>query len=107
MSESAIWAVIAALGVGTFLIRYSFLGLIGDRPLPPLAERLLRYVPVAVLPALVTPLVLSPQATGGDFDPARALAAVAALIVGAWQCSTMGAIAAGMGTLFLGLLAFG
>ncbi|WP_424932461.1 AzlD domain-containing protein [Amaricoccus macauensis] len=107
MSDAAIWGIIAALGVGTFLIRYSFLGLIGDRQLPPLAERLLRYVPVAVLPALVTPLVLAPQATDGAFDPARALAAVAALSVGAWRRSTMAAIAAGMGVLLLGLWLFG
>ncbi len=103
MSDAALWGVIVALGIGTFLIRYSFLGLIGDRALPPLAAKLLRYVPVAVLPALVTPLVLTPQATGGAFDPARAMAALAVLAVGAWRRSTMAAIGAGMGVLFVGL----
>lgn len=35
MSESArIWLVILGLGVGTFAIRLSFLGLIGNRQLP-------------------------------------------------------------------------
>jgi branched-subunit amino acid transport protein len=100
MSDAGIWAVIFALGVGTFLIRFSFLSLIGDRALPPLVARLLRYVPVAVLPALVTPLVFAPQATGGAFDPARAIAAAAALAFGAWRRSVMGAIVAGMGVLF-------
>lgn len=107
MSAAETWAVIATLGVGTFLIRFSFLGMIGDRQLPPLATRMLRYVPVAVLPALVTPLVLSPQATDGAFDPARALAALAALAFGAWRNSVLGAIAAGMGALFLGLSILG
>ena len=32
MSET--WIVILALAVGTFLIRFSFLGIIGSRPLP-------------------------------------------------------------------------
>ena len=64
MSEGArIWLVILGLGAGTFAIRLSFLGLIGDRQLPGWAMRLLRYVPVSVLPALVAPLVVWPAAT--------------------------------------------
>ena len=32
MSETArIWVVIVALGIGTYLIRFSFIGLVGDR----------------------------------------------------------------------------
>jgi branched-subunit amino acid transport protein len=106
MSEARIWGVILALGIGTYLIRFSFLGIVGNRALPPLANRLLRYVPVAVLPALVTPLVLTPAATGGELDPARALAAAAALAFGAWRRSVLGAILAGMAVLYLGLWAF-
>ena len=30
-SSTAIWGIIAALGVGTFLVRFSFLGLLGNR----------------------------------------------------------------------------
>ena len=51
MTGSAeIWTVILVLGIGTFLIRFSFIGLVGDRALPAWAMRLLRYVPVAVMP---------------------------------------------------------
>jgi len=70
-STTEIWFIIAAMGIGTFLIRFSFLGLIGDRPMPAIVLRLLRYTPVAVLPAMVAPLVVWPDATGGDFDPVR------------------------------------
>lgn len=105
MSDARIWAIIIALGIGTYLIRFSFIGAIGDRRLPPFANRLLRYVPVAVLPALVTPLILAPAATGGQFDPARAIAAAAALAFGAWRRSVLGAILAGMLALYLGLWA--
>lgn len=102
-STAEIWFVVAVLGVGTFLIRFSFLGLIGDRPMPPIVLRLLRYTPVAVLPAMVAPLVVWPDATGGDPDPVRIVAALAALGVGVWRKNTLWAIGAGAITLYLGL----
>lgn len=104
-----IWIVIVILGVGTFLIRFSFLGLIGSRPLPEWVLRHLRYTAVAVLPGLVAPLVLWPQATGGEPDPARMLAAVATIVVGLWTRSVLGAMAAGAVVLYgvIALMAFG
>ena len=106
MSENLrIWIVILALGAGTFLIRYSFIGLVGDRALPRWAMRLLRYVPVAVMPAIVAPLVVWPQATGGQTDPARLVAALVALAIGAATRSVLGAIVGGMATLYLALWA--
>jgi branched-subunit amino acid transport protein len=98
-----IWVVIAALGVGTFLLRYSFIGLVGDRQLPGWATRMLRYVPVAVIPALVAPLVAWPAASGGATDPARLAAALAALGIGAVTRSVIGAVFGGMGVLYLAL----
>jgi len=99
-SDAAIWGIILALGVGTWLIRFSFLGLIGDRQLPPWVLRHLRYTPVAVIPALIAPLVVWPRATEGETDPARLLAALAALAVGFGLRSVVGAILAGMGSLY-------
>ena len=60
-SDGQIWTIIAMMGVGTYLIRFSFLGLVGNRKLPEWALRHLRYTPVAVLPGLVAPLVLMPN----------------------------------------------
>ena len=108
MSPTArIWLVILVLGLGTFLIRLSFIGLVGQRELPAWANRLLRYVPVAVMPGLVAPLVVWPQATGGEPDPARLLAALAALATGALTRSLLGAIAAGMVVLYAALATLG
>jgi branched-subunit amino acid transport protein len=102
VSEAAtIWVAIVAIGVGTFLIRYSFIGLVGDRRLPDWATRLLRYVPMAVMPGLAAPLVVWPQATSGESDPARVLAALVALAIGAATRSVLGAIVGGMGVLYL------
>lgn len=103
MSET--WLVILALGLGTFAIRFSFLGLVGDRALPGWALRLLRYVPVAVLPALIAPLTVFPAATGGTPDSARLLAAGVALGVGAWSRNMLASVGAGMTALYLGLWA--
>lgn len=102
-STSEIWTIIVVLGIGTFLIRFSFIGLIGRRGLPDWAMRHLRYAPVAIIPGLVAPLVLWPEATGGTPDPARLLAALATLVVGMVTRSLLGAIAAGGATLYLTL----
>lgn len=100
MSDGEVWIVILSIAVGTFLIRFSFLGLIGERPLPAWTLRHLRYAPVAVIPGLLAPLVLWPQATGGETDPARLLAAFATLVVGVWSKSMLGAIVAGAVVLY-------
>ena len=102
-----IWAVILILALGTFVLRFSFLGGIGKRALPEWAMRGLRYTSVAVLPALIAPGTLWPAATGGQTDPARLLAAVATVIAGAALRSTVAAITAGLVTLYLGLWLLG
>jgi branched-subunit amino acid transport protein len=104
MGALEIWGIIMLLGIGTYLIRFSFLGLIGDRPLPPVVLRLLRYTPVAVIPGLVAPLVLWPEATGGTPDAPRLAAAAMTLLVGWRTRNLLAAIAAGGATLYAGLL---
>ena len=99
IDDTTFWALTIALGLGTFAIRFSFLGLLGGRELPEWALLHLRYVGVAVFPALFTPLVLWPDATGGDMDPVRIIAAIAAFLVGL-RGSVIGAIIARMGTFY-------
>ena len=103
MSRVELWAIVLALGLGTFLIRFSFLGLLGRRAMPPWVLRHLRYTGVAVLPGLVAPLVLWPAATGGHPDAPRAAAALAVVAVGLWRRSILWAMAAGAATLYAGL----
>lgn len=99
MTDATFWTVTILLGIGTFLIRFSFLGLMGGRELPDWALLHLKYVGAAVFPALITPLVLWPEATGGVTDPVRLIAAAAAFIAG-MRVSVIAAIVAGMGTLY-------
>lgn len=100
-SDLQIWAIILGMGIGTFVIRFSFLGLIGDRALPPFVLRLLRYTAVAVIPGLVAPLVVWPAATGGQPDPARMAAALVTLALGLWFRNVLLAVFGGVGALYL------
>ncbi|MEL6644519.1 MAG: AzlD domain-containing protein [Pseudomonadota bacterium] len=99
------WVVILAIGIGTFALRFSFLGGMGDRAFPAWALRLLRYTPVAVLPGLVAPLVFLPTAGASAPDPARIIAALVILIAGYTMKSAIWGMAAGAIT-FYGLAAF-
>lgn len=99
-SDVQIWLIIVLLGIGTFAIRYSFLGLIGDRELPEWVLRHLRYTPVAILPGLVAPLVLWPDATGGETDPARVAAAAVTVLIGYYFKAVVWAMIGGAATLY-------
>ena len=95
-----VWLIIGVLALGTFISRFSFLGLIGDRELPEWILRHLRYTAVAVLPALIAPVVLFPPATNGEVDPARLSAAIVTLAVGVWTRNVLWAIILGAATIY-------
>lgn len=98
-SAADIWIIIIAMGIGTYLIRLSFIGLIGDRDLPPWLLRMLRFTPVAVLPAVVAPMLVK---SGQTTDPMQIVAALVTLAVGLKTRSVLWAILAGF-VLYFGL----
>lgn len=100
MTDTQLWTVIIGLGVGSFVLRFSFIGLVGSRPMPDWLLRHLRYTAVAILPALVAPQALWPAATDGQFDPPRLAAALVTLAVGYVTKNTLAAIFSGAGTLY-------
>lgn len=106
-SNTETWIIIVLMAIGTYLIRFSFLGPLANMKMPPWALRLLRYTPVAVIPGLVAPLVLWPAATGGQPDLARTMAAATALALGAWTKNVIVAIFGGAGMLYLMLYLVG
>lgn len=101
ITQTALWITIIGLGIGSFFFRFVFLGIVGDRPIPAWLMRHLRYTAVAVLPALVAPQVLWPNATGGEPEPARLAAAAATIVVGLIFKNALAAMVAGGATLFL------
>ncbi len=54
-----IWLIMLGLAVGTFLIRISFILVLGRRQVPPLLSRALRFIPASILSALVVPQILT------------------------------------------------
>ena len=71
--------------------------------MPPWLLRHLRYTAVAIVPALIAPLVVWPTATGGQPDASRMAAAAVAITVGLLTKNVIAAILTGAGTLY-GLL---
>ncbi|MEL6566274.1 MAG: AzlD domain-containing protein [Pseudomonadota bacterium] len=98
IDTATLWTVIIGLGVGSFLLRFAFLGFVGDRPLPDWMLRHLRYTAVAILPALCAPLVAL-SGDGGTTEPSRLIAALATLIAGALSRNVFVGIGAGTATL--------
>ncbi|WP_164659384.1 AzlD domain-containing protein [Tropicibacter sp. Alg240-R139] len=103
IDPTTMWIVIVGMAVGSFVLRFVFIGFVGDRPLPPWLLRHLRYTAVAILPALIAPLVVWPAATGGQPDLPRTSAATVALVVGLLTKNVIAAIFSGAATLY-GLL---
>jgi branched-subunit amino acid transport protein len=107
IATSTLWTVMIVLGLGTFALRFVFLGLIGDRPMPDWLMRHLRYTAVAVLPGLVAPLVVWPTATDGVLDLPRLAAALTTLAVGYYTKNVLAAIFGGAAILYLLLYLMG
>lgn len=107
IDKTDLWIIIGGLALGSYALRFAFIGLVGSRSMPPWLLRHLRYTAVAILPALVSPLILWPPATGGAPDPARLSAAAATLLVGLWTRNVLAAIVSGAMTLYALLYLFG
>lgn len=101
IDRTIFWTVVVGLGLATYLIRFSFLGILGNHPLPLWLVRGLRYTAVAVLPALVAPAVLWPPATGGAPDPVRLATVAVTVLAGIFSRNMIAAIAAGGLTFYL------
>jgi branched chain amino acid efflux pump len=83
--EMSIWIVMAFIGALTFLTRLSFIALSGRWDAPPLFRSALRFVPVAILTAIVVPeLVMHTGTLDLSLTNARLLAGIIAILV-AWR----------------------
>lgn len=98
----ALGFLIAGMGIVTYAIRLSLILLLGRLAVPPLVRRALRFVPPAVLSALIFPELLLPGGTPmfSVWNP-RLLAGVLAGAV-AWKSkNVLLAIGAGMVALWV------
>jgi branched-subunit amino acid transport protein len=98
---AAILGVIVVVGVLTYAIRVSFFALFGRvDEVPRTVERALRFVPAAVLAALVVPAVVAADAGAGGVPVDRVVAAGLAGVV-AWRTEdVLATMVVGMGALW-------
>src|SRR5437667_4322909 len=85
MSQGLLWVTILIVGLLTLGIRLSFIVFMGKMRVSPIAQQALRFVPVAVLSALIAPALFFP---GNSLDlslsNSRLIAGLLATLV-AWR----------------------
>ena len=101
MSTPALWLTILGAGAVTFALRLSFIALLGRIRIPPTLRQALRFVPAAVLTAVVIPLLFYDD---GVLDVSlgneRLLAGLVASLI-AWRTrSVLFTLVGGMATLW-------
>jgi branched-subunit amino acid transport protein len=102
------WLLIAGMAGVTFAVRYPVLALVSRITLPDWAIRALRYVPVAVLTAIIVPAVAAPdgQTVRTELANAHLYAGLLAAWI-AWRTrSLLLTISAGMAVFFIWKLVF-
>jgi branched-subunit amino acid transport protein len=103
-----IWLVILLAGLVTYATRLSFILLLDRIKVPDWFRRGLRFVPVAVLSAIILPELTSPDGSLSLTLRNPQLAAGAVAILVAWRTKNMLlTILAGMAALFIFKAVFG
>lgn len=103
-----IWMVILGIGIATFLMRYCFIRIWGSVNKPAWLDAFLRYVPFAVMAALVSSsLVPSIKQAGLVWNNPFIWATLAAVLASAISKSLWLTILAGLSTLWIFPLLFG
>ena len=96
-----LWSVIAIVGALNYVSRLSFIALFARRHVPPLAVRAFRYVPAAMLTALVLPMIVGAPGEPVLAAAPKVVAALAAGVVAFFTNSTVKTLGVGMVSLWL------
>ncbi|GAC1387900.1 MAG: AzlD domain-containing protein [Ktedonobacteraceae bacterium] len=85
MTSFMLWLTLLCIGLLTYGIRLSFITLFSRREMPPFLQSTLRFVPVAVLSAIIFPaLFLYGNRLNLSISNARLLAGILAALI-AWR----------------------
>ena len=97
-----LWLMLLVIGAITYAIRLSCIGLLGQRDMPALLLKALRFVPIAVLPAIILPqLFLRNNTLALSLHNPRWIAGILAGVV-AWRTrNVLLTIAVGMIALWI------
>jgi branched-subunit amino acid transport protein len=96
-----LWSVVAIVGALNYVSRLSFIALFARRHVPPLLVRAFRYVPAAMLTALVLPMVVAAPGEPALAAMPKIVAALAAGVVAFFTHSTMKTLGVGMLSLWI------
>ncbi len=102
MAQGILWIVIIVSGLLTFAIRLSFIMLLDKIKISALMVQALRFVPLAVLAAIISPALFLPRGTLDiSLSNARLIAGIVAILV-AWRTkNVLLTIVVGMACLLL------
>ncbi len=99
---SYFWQNILLLALGTFCIRFSLISLSGRVKISERTKELFSYIPAAILPALVAPMVFFHQGSATWLlGKERALVLMLTIAVCAFTRSTLATILFGLVALYL------
>jgi branched-subunit amino acid transport protein len=102
MDSLDLWLVLLLGGLGTYLIRLSFILIFQHVEIPPYLERMLRLVPPAVFSAIVLPeLLVRDGAVQFSFSNLRLVAGLLAAIIALRTRNVLVTIASGMVILWV------
>jgi branched-subunit amino acid transport protein len=95
------WLLVFGLAIGTFLIRYSFIGLFADRDMPKWLERALKLMVPAIFAAIVFSgvVMVGGQVAGLDHWPRYAAAFIALIAAIAARGNMLVTVVVGMAVL--------
>lgn len=94
------WLMILGMAIVTFSVRYPVMAIVGHMELPPAILRALKYVPTAVLTAIIIPAVLIHDGKlNVAFDNAQLIGAIIATVI-AWRTKSL------LWTIIGGMVAF-
>lgn len=102
MSQEWLWVTIIIIGLLTLGIRLSFMVFMGKLQVSPIVQQALRFVPIAVLSALIAPALFFPSGSLNiSLSNIRLLAGILAILV-AWRTkNVLLTILSGMACLLL------
>ena len=101
-----LWLVIIVVGTLNYVSRLSFIALFARRSMPPWLARMLKYVPAAMLTALILPMVIDWRGPATDFTTPKVVAALIAAAVACYTRSTPKTLFSGMAAVWLLQLAW-
>ena len=97
-----IWIVMVVLGLLTFATRLSFIAILERIKLPPTFQRALRFVPIAVLSAIIAPeLGYYNNMLALSLMNPRLLAGIVATLVAFWTKNVVWTLLAGMAVFWI------